>query len=62
MKGCEKKRSELLHQIYSLAYWMTGSSKKTDDLVCRTYEKADENTSKTQLPGCSERSIISISG
>lgn len=36
---------DLLDQMYTLAYWITGSLKKTNDLVYKTYEKLDSSPS-----------------
>lgn len=38
-----------MDDIYSLAYWMTGSLTATNDLVNRTYSLADLDTSEKEL-------------
>ncbi|PWW83370.1 MULTISPECIES: RNA polymerase sigma factor [Prosthecochloris] len=40
---------DILNDIYSLAYWMTGSEKASDELVNRTYLNADISTRETDL-------------
>ncbi|MBM3163102.1 MAG: RNA polymerase subunit sigma-24 [Chlorobi bacterium] len=40
---------ELLDQIYTMAFWMTGSLTKTHDLVYRTYQHVDSDTSEVEL-------------
>lgn len=40
---------DLLNDIYSLAYWMTGSEKASDELVNNTYLNADISTKETDL-------------
>ncbi|MCG8342991.1 MAG: RNA polymerase subunit sigma-24 [Chlorobiales bacterium] len=40
---------DLLNDIYSLAYWMTGSEKASDELVNNTYLNADISTQETDL-------------
>jgi DNA-directed RNA polymerase specialized sigma24 family protein len=36
---------ELLDQMYTMAFWMSGSVKKIFDLVHKTYERIDSHTS-----------------
>lgn len=40
---------DLLDQMYTVAYWMTGSLKKTNNLVYKTYQMVDSETSEVQL-------------
>lgn len=40
---------ELLDQMYTMAFWMSGSVKKTFDLVYKTYERVDSHTSDIAL-------------
>ncbi len=40
---------DLLNDIYSLAYWMTGSEKASGELVNNTYLNADISTQETDL-------------
>ena len=40
---------DLLNDIYSLAYWMTGSEKASDELVNSTYLNVDISTRETDL-------------
>lgn len=40
---------DLMDDIYSLAYWMTGSFTATKDLVNRTYSQVDLDTSEKEL-------------
>lgn len=40
---------DLLNDIYSLAYWMTGSEKASNELVSTTYLNADISTKETDL-------------
>jgi hypothetical protein len=40
---------ELLDQMYTLAYLLTGSLKKTNDLVYKTYERVSSHTSDIGL-------------
>lgn len=46
-----KKRGpiELLDEMYTLAFWMTGSLKKTYDLVYKTYDQVNSHTSDIGL-------------
>jgi DNA-directed RNA polymerase specialized sigma24 family protein len=49
MKNREKTPIELLDDIYSIAYWMTGSEEHSRDLVNCTYLNADMNTPEQDL-------------
>lgn len=40
---------DLLDQVYTVAYWMTGSLKKTNELVYKTYQQVDAGTSEVEL-------------
>lgn len=40
---------ELVDQMYTVAYWMTGSLKKTNNLVFKTYQLVDSETTEVQL-------------
>lgn len=40
---------DLLDQLYTVAYWMTGSIKKTNALVFNTYQQVDSETSDVEL-------------
>ena len=40
---------ELMDQMYIMAYWMTGSLKKTNNLVYTTYKQADSDISEIEL-------------
>jgi hypothetical protein len=40
---------DLVDQIYTVAYWMTGSLKKTNSLVFKTYQLVDSATTEVQL-------------
>ena len=40
---------DILDDIYSLAFWMTGSEKASNELVNRTYLNVDFNTQETDL-------------
>jgi hypothetical protein len=40
---------DLLDQMYTIAYWMTGSLKKTNDLVYKTYDHIDSDSSEIEL-------------
>ncbi len=40
---------DLMDDIYSLAYWMTGSESAAVELVKRTYLRVDRNTSEREL-------------
>lgn len=45
----KKTPFDILDDIYSLAYWMTGSEKASSDLVNRVYLNADGDTPETDL-------------
>jgi hypothetical protein len=47
----EEKNTQLdvIDDIYSLAYWMTGSDKDASDLLRRTYLESGKNSSKIEL-------------
>jgi len=49
MKQIKKTPLDLLDDIYSLAYWMTGSENASHDLVNKTYLFADTRTRETDL-------------
>lgn len=49
MAANERGPVELLDQIYTMAFWMTGSLKKTHDLVYRTYQHVNSDTSEIEL-------------
>ncbi|WP_157098396.1 hypothetical protein [Chlorobaculum limnaeum] len=40
---------DLLDQMYTVAYWMTGSLKQTNNLVYKTYQLVDSETTEVQL-------------
>ncbi|ARM30731.1 RNA polymerase subunit sigma-24 [Prosthecochloris sp. HL-130-GSB] len=40
---------ELLDDIYSLAYWMTGSEKASEELVNRTYVNIEDHASEQEI-------------
>ena len=40
---------DLLDQMYTVAYWMTGSLRKTNNLVFKTYQLVDAETTEVQL-------------
>jgi hypothetical protein len=40
---------DLLDQMYTVAYWMTGSLKQTNNLVFKTYQLVDSETTEVQL-------------
>jgi len=40
---------DLLDQMYTVAYWMTGSLRKTNNLVFKTYQLVDSETTEVQL-------------
>ncbi|NTU93342.1 MAG: RNA polymerase subunit sigma-24 [Chlorobiaceae bacterium] len=40
---------DLIDEIYSLAYWMTGSKKDASDLLKRTYLSAGKQISESEL-------------
>lgn len=45
----EREPMELLDELYSLGYWMTGSLKKTNDLVLETYRNVDSDTPEIEV-------------
>jgi DNA-directed RNA polymerase specialized sigma24 family protein len=45
----KKTPLDLIDDIYSLAYWMTGSEKASTELVSCTYLNADINAPETEL-------------
>ena len=49
MVRINKTPLDLLNDIYSLAYWMTGSEKASDELVNNTYLNVDISTQETEL-------------
>ncbi|WP_294344533.1 sigma factor-like helix-turn-helix DNA-binding protein [Prosthecochloris sp.] len=49
MVRINKTPLDILNDIYSLAYWMTGSEKASDELVNRTYLNANINNRETDL-------------
>ncbi|MEI6757345.1 MAG: RNA polymerase subunit sigma-24 [Chlorobium sp.] len=49
MTRIKKTPLDLLDDIYSLAYWMTGSEDTSRDLVNRTYLYANTKTRETDL-------------
>lgn len=49
MVRINKTPLDLLNDIYSLAYWMTGSEKASNELVNRTYLNVDVGTQQTDL-------------
>jgi|AntDeeMinimDraft_8_1070380.scaffolds.fasta_scaffold01512_2 DNA-directed RNA polymerase specialized sigma24 family protein len=49
MTHLKKTPLDLLDDIYSLAYWMTGSEKATADLVNMTYVNVNGNAAETEL-------------
>ncbi|MBM3162593.1 MAG: RNA polymerase subunit sigma-24 [Chlorobi bacterium] len=49
MKKNDKTALDLLDDIYSIAYWMTGSEEHSRDLVNCTYLNADMNTPEQDL-------------
>jgi hypothetical protein len=40
---------DLLDHLYTVAYWMTGSLKKTNNLIYKTYQMVDHDTTEFQL-------------
>ncbi|MBM3422474.1 MAG: RNA polymerase subunit sigma-24 [Chlorobi bacterium] len=40
---------DLLNELYSLGYWMTGSLKKTNELVLRTYRSIQSDTPEIEV-------------
>ena len=49
MKQIKKTPLDLLDDIYSLAYWMTGSESVSHDLVNKTYLYANTKTREREL-------------
>jgi|WetSurMetagenome_2_1015567.scaffolds.fasta_scaffold855736_1 hypothetical protein len=49
MPVMNKATFDLLDQLYTVAYWMTGSVKKTNDLVFNTYQQVDAETSEVEF-------------
>jgi hypothetical protein len=49
MKKMKKTASDLLDEIYSLAYWMTGSLEISSDLAYSTYKSADTAEEESEL-------------
>ncbi|NTW69660.1 MAG: RNA polymerase subunit sigma-24 [Chlorobiaceae bacterium] len=49
MNHIKKTPLDLLNDIYSLAYWMTGSEKESHDLVNLTYLYANNGTKESDL-------------
>jgi hypothetical protein len=49
MKKIKKTALDLLDDIYSLAYWMTGNEQVSSDLVYNTYLSANPKTEKNVL-------------
>ncbi|KUL27645.1 hypothetical protein [Chlorobium limicola] len=49
MTAKKREPMDLLDEIYSLGFWMTGSLKKTNELVYRTYQKLDSSASEIRV-------------
>ena len=49
MKTRKKKALDLLDEIYSLAYWMTGSEDISQELVYSTYFSANTGSEESEL-------------
>ena len=49
MKNIQKTAFDLLDDLYSLAYWMTGSDEVSRDLVYNTYLSASTQTEEREL-------------
>jgi hypothetical protein len=49
MQQLSREPLDLLDQMYTVAYWMTGSLKKTNKLIYKTYQLVDSETSEVQL-------------
>ncbi|MDT9546813.1 MAG: RNA polymerase subunit sigma-24 [Chlorobium sp.] len=49
MTHLKKTPLDLLDDIYSLAYWMTGNEKATADLVNMTYVNLNANAKETEV-------------
>lgn len=45
----KKTPLDLIDDIYSIAYWMTGSEKASSDLVSSTYLNTDVNVQETEV-------------
>ncbi|NTU58325.1 MAG: RNA polymerase subunit sigma-24 [Chlorobiaceae bacterium] len=45
----KKTPMDLINDIYSLAYWMTGSEKASTELVSRTYLNTEINAPETEV-------------
>lgn len=49
MVRVRKTPIDILDNVYSLAYWMTGSERASEDLVTNTYNRAESDTGETEL-------------
>jgi len=49
MTTIKKTPLDILDDIYSLAYWMTGNESVSQELVKKTYSNARTNTKETEL-------------
>jgi len=49
MQQNSREPLDLLDQMYTVAYWMTGSLKQTNNLIYKTYQLVDSETSEIQL-------------
>ncbi|MBN1278829.1 MAG: RNA polymerase subunit sigma-24 [Chlorobiaceae bacterium] len=49
MSAEKRQPLDLLDKIYSLGYWMTGSLKRTNELVFRTYQNITSNASEIEV-------------
>ena len=49
MQKNSREPLDLLDHMYTVAYWMTGSLKKTNNLIYKTYQLVDSETSEIQL-------------
>ncbi len=49
MKRIKKSALDLLDDVYSLAYWMTGSEELSQELVYSTYYSANTGTEEIEL-------------
>ncbi len=49
MVRVRKTPTDILDDVYSLAYWMTGSEHASEDLVSMTYSRAGDETAETEL-------------
>lgn len=45
----EREPLDLLNNLYSLGYWMTGSLKKTNELVLKTYRSIRSDTTEIEV-------------